>query len=131
MATQISATNTRTQPAPRLRVLEVAILGVIAAAVIGVVIWSQAGSIGTVTTDGQTSGAGYPLHGGLAGPSTVGQAPAVDQANPYGPGYAVHGGLAGPSTVGQASTVDLARPYGTGFQFHGGLAGPSGVDSGN
>lgn len=131
MATQISATNTRTQPAPRLGVLQVAILAAIAAAVIGVVVWSQAGSIGNVTNDTPAFVGTYPLHGGLAGPSQVGQASAFDQARPYGAGYAVHGGLAGPSTVGQASTVDLARPYGTGFQFHGGLAGPSGVNSGD
>ena len=97
MATQITATTPRTRPAPRLGVLEVAILAVIAVAVIGVGVWSQAGSIRDVTTDSQAYGMGYPLHGGLAGPSRVGQVSTVDPAARYGPGYPLHGGLAGPS----------------------------------
>lgn len=99
MATQITATTPRTRSAPRLGVLEVAILAVIAAAVIGVGVWSQAGSIRDVTIDNPASGVGYPLHGGLAGPSRVGQMSTVDLARHYGPGYALHGGLAGPSHV--------------------------------
>ena len=97
MATQITATTPRTRPAPRLGVLEVAILAVIAMAVIGVGVWSQAGSIRDVTTQSQAYGMGYPLHGGLAGPSRVGQASTVDLAGHYGAGYPLHGGLAGPS----------------------------------
>ena len=103
MATQITATTPRTRPAPRIGVLEVAILAilaVIAAAVIGVGVWSQAGSTRDVTIDIPAYGVGYPLHGGLAGPSRVGQVSTVDLGRHYGPGYAVHGGLAGPSRVG-------------------------------
>ena len=85
MATQITATTPRTRPAPRLGVLEVAILAVIAVALIGVGVWSQAGSIRDVTTQSQASGMGYPLHGGLAGPSRVGQVSTVDLAAHYGP----------------------------------------------
>ena len=96
MATQISATNSRTRPAPRLSVLPVAILAVIVAAVIGVGVWSQAGLMRDVTIDSPAYGAGIPLHGGLAGPSRVGQ---VDLTRHYGPGYPLHGGLAGPSRV--------------------------------
>ena len=67
MATQITATTPRTRPAPRLGVLEVAILAVIVVAVIGVGVWSQAGSTRDVTTHSPAYGMGYPLHGGLAG----------------------------------------------------------------
>jgi hypothetical protein len=112
-------------------VLEVAILAVIALAVIGVGVWSQVGSIRDVTTQSQSYGMGYPLHGGLAGPSQVGQPSTVDPAAHYGAGYPLHGGLAGPSQVGQASTVDPAAHYGAGYAFHGGLAGPSRIDSGD
>ena len=131
MATQITATTPRTRPAPRLGVLEVALLAVIAVALIGVGVWSQAGSIRDVTTQSQASGMGYPLHGGLAGPSRVGQLSTVDPAARYGPGYPLHGGLAGPSRVGQLSTVDPAARYGPGYPLHGGLAGPSRIDSGD
>jgi hypothetical protein len=100
VATQITATTPRTRPAPRLGVLEVALLAVIALAVIGVGVWSQAGSIRDVTTHSQAYGIGYPLHGGLAGPSRVGQGSPVDQAGHYAAGYPLHGGLAGPSRIG-------------------------------
>ena len=99
MATQITATTPRTRPAPRLGVLEFAILAVIAVAVIGVGVWSQAGSMSDVTIDSPVYGAGYPLHGGLAGPSRVGPISKVDLARHYGSGYPLHGGLAGPSRV--------------------------------
>ena len=125
MATQITASTPRTRPARRLGVLEVAVLAVIAVAVIGVGVWSQAGSMRDVPIDSPAYGVGYPLHGGLAGPSRVGQASTVDLAGHYGPGYSFHGGLAGPSRV------DPAGHYGPGYSFHGGLAGPSRVDSGD
>ena len=38
---------------------------------------------------------GYPLHGGLAGPSRV----AIIDAGSFAPGYPRHGGLAGPSRI--------------------------------
>jgi hypothetical protein len=139
VATQITATTPRTRPAPRLGVLGVAILAVIAVAVIGVGVWSQAGSIRDVTTDSPAYGAGYPLHGGLAGPSRIGRVSTVagpsgsmstvDLDGHYGPGYPLHGGLAGPSRP--LSTVDLDGHYGPGYPLMGGLAGPSRVDSGD
>ena len=95
MATQIAATTHRTQPAPRLGIRKVAILVVMAVAVIGVGVWGLAGSSRDVTLDGSAR-VGVPLHGGLAGPSRVGQ---VDLTRHYGPGYPHHGGLAGPSRV--------------------------------
>ena len=139
MATQITATTPRSRPAPRIAVLDVAILAVIAVAIIGVGIWSQAGSIRDVTIDSQAYGVGYPLHGGLAGPSRVGQVSTVagpsgsmstvDLAGHYWSGYPLHGGLAGPSRP--LSTVDLDGHYGPGYPLWGGLAGPSRVDSGD
>ena len=136
MATQITATTPRTRPALRLGVREVAILAVVAVALIGVGVWSQAGSTRDVTTDSQAYGMGYPLHGGLAGPSRVGQVSTVagpmsmvELAGHYGPGYPLHGGLAGPSRP--LSAVDLAGHYGPGYPLNGGLAGPSRVDSGD
>jgi hypothetical protein len=99
VATQIITTTPRTRSAPRLGVFAVVILAVIAAAVIGVGAWSQAGSIRDVTIDSGSQLGGYPLHGGLAGPSRVGQAATVDVADRYGSGYPLHGGLAGPSQV--------------------------------
>jgi len=59
-----------------------------------------------------SQGAGYPLHGGLAGPSRVG----TIASSSYGIAYPLHGGLAGPSRM---STFD--RPS----YPHGGFAGPS------
>jgi hypothetical protein len=129
VASQITATTPRTRPAPRLGVLGIAILAVMAVAVIGVGVWSQAGSNRDVTIDSQAYGVGYPLHGGLAGPSRVGQVSTLDLAGHYGAGYPLHGGLAGPS--GLLSAVDLGGHYGPGYPLSGGLAGPSRVDSGD
>jgi hypothetical protein len=139
VATQITATTPRTRPAPRLGVLGIAILAVIALAAIGVGVWSQAGSIRDVTIASQAYGVGYPLHAGLAGPSRVGQVSTVagesgpmstvDMAGHYGAGYPLRGGLAGPSRP--VSAVDLAAHYGIGYPLSGGLAGPSRVDSGD
>ena len=67
-------------------------------------------------------GAGYPLHGGLAGPSRLS---VWDQHPSYGAGYPLHGGLAGPSRL---SAWDEPYTYGAGYPLHGGLAGPSQVD---
>jgi hypothetical protein len=100
-----------------------------AVAVIGVGVWSQAGSIRDVTTGSQAYGVGYPLHGGLAGPGGVGRASTVDPAAHYGAGYPLSGGLAGPSRP--LSTVDPAAHYGAGYPLSGGLAGPSRGDSGD
>ena len=74
MATQISATTQPTRPALRFGVLEAAIVTVVAVALIALAVWTQAG---LSQPTGPTSavdlaghyGAGYPLHGGLAGPS--------------------------------------------------------------
>jgi hypothetical protein len=129
VASQITATTPRTRPAPRLGVLGIAILAVMAVAVIGVGVWSQASSNRDVTIDSQAYGVGYPLHGGLAGPSRVGQVSTLGLDRHYGAGYPLHGGLAGPS--GLLSAVDLSGHYGPGYPLSGGLAGPSRVDSGD
>ncbi len=144
MATLIIATTPRTRPAQRLGVLGVAILAVIAVAGNGVGVWSQAASVRDVTIDSKAYGVGYPLHGGLAGPSRVGQVstvagtsepmstidmPGQDMPGQYGVGYPLRGGLAGPSRP--LSAVDSAAHYGPGYPLSGGLAGPSRVDSGD
>jgi hypothetical protein len=129
VASQITAATPRTRPAPRLGVLGITILAVMAVAVIGVGVWSQAGSSRDLTTDGQAYGVAYPLHGGFAGPSRLGQVSMLDHAGHYGAGYPLHGGLAGSS--GLLSTVDLGGHYGPGYPLSGGLAGPSRVDSGD
>ena len=76
------------------------------------------------TVETYSQGAGYPLHGGLAGPSRVsvfGQHSLDNQAGSFGAGYPVHGGLAGPSRAG---TIAISS-FGIGYPLHGGLAGPS------
>jgi hypothetical protein len=66
-------------------------------------------------------GEGYPLHGGLAGPSRL----SVWEMYPsYGAGYPLQGGLAGPSRL---SVWDQPPSYGASYPLHGGLAGPSGT----
>ena len=92
----------------------------------GTLIMATAFAIGSVPNFGQPNrdgttitqpgyGEGYPVPGGLAGPSWVqgGQHPG------YGEGYPVHGGLAGPSSVGAGielgptvsrSRISIPRP---------------------
>jgi len=70
---------------------------------------------------GNHYGIGYPLHGGLAGPSRVSSGIQTVQGSRYGAGYPLHGGLAGPSGIIQ--TVE-GNVYGAGYPLHGGLAGP-------
>jgi hypothetical protein len=132
VATQITASTPRTRPAPRLGVLEVAVLAALAAAVVGVIVWSQMGSVTDVTVDSQAYGAGYPLHGGLAGPSRVGQVVTVggpsqasgrDLAGHHGPDYPLHHGLAGPSRA--VTAAGAGDHHGPDYPLHGGLAGPS------
>ena len=139
MATQITATTPRIRATLRLGALGLAVLAAIAVTVIGFGIWSQAGSVRDVTNQGQAYGVGYPLHGGLAGPSRIGpratvaapsaRVSAAVLANHYGSGYPLHGGLAGPSRPLQV--VDPAGHYGPGYPLHGGLAGPGLVDGGD
>lgn len=108
MATDITAPTPLSRPAPRFGTLNLLILAATAVAVIGIVVGTQAGPVRDVTTESQPYGLGYPRHGGLAGPSRIGQEPttgplgsvsSVDLADHYGPGYPLHGGLAGPSRV--------------------------------
>ena len=123
MATQSTATTRRTSPVLRFGVLEVAILAIIAALILAVAIWSQVATNPDVTVESQTYGAGYPLHGGLAGPAQV----SVFGIHPaYAAGYPEHGGLAGPSRV---VTADPAGGFGAGYPLNGGLAGPSRVST--
>ena len=97
-------------------------------AVIGVGVWSQAGSIRDVTTQSQAYGMGYPLHGGLAGPSRVGQVSTVDWPVTTGP--SIRSMAASPARAAPVA-VDLAGRYEAGYPLHGGLAGPSRIGSGD
>jgi hypothetical protein len=130
VATQVTTTAQGTRTAPRLGGFEIAILAVIAAAVLGLAIWSQIGPRADVTLQSQPYGISYPLHGGLAGPSRISvfhQFP-VGGAGSFAPGYPLHGGLAGPSRV---SFADDAGSFAPGYPLHGGLAGPSRLDDGD
>jgi hypothetical protein len=93
------------------------------AAVIGLVALSVWNPLSTQDVPAAQSqyGEGYPLHGGLAGPSRIS---VWEQYMGHGAGYPLHGGLAGPSRI---TTVDHPG-YGAGYPLHGGLAGPSQVD---
>ena len=53
----------------------------------------------TITEQHPGYGSGYPLHGGLAGPTNAQLRPHPG----YGFGYPLHGGLAGPSWVDAAT----------------------------
>ena len=97
MATQITATSPRTRPVPRLGVLGIAILAIRAVAVIGVGVWSQAGSTRDVTVEDEPG-----VQRGLP----ASRRPRRTQ--PLRPGSTV----AGPS--GPLSTVDLAGHHGAG-----------------
>ena len=59
---------------------------------------------------GNHYGIGYPLHGGLAGPSGIIR---TVEGNVYGAGYPLHGGLAGP---GRTSTI-VSTPEGNVFAW--------------
>ena len=106
--------NPQRRMAPRLSAFAVGVILVIAASVSLVVLTTQ--RLGATDAGGNAQtfaqGAGYPLHGGLAGPSRVG----TIATSSYGLGYPLHGGLAGPSRVSVAERA----PY-----PHGGFAGPS------
>jgi hypothetical protein len=126
VSSQISVTTPPTRPAPRFTGLAAATLAVAATLVliIGVrVIDAGASNLADSVSEAavvyQMHRVGYPLHGGLAGPSRVSPNALGDH---HGPGYPLHGGLAGPS---QPSVTDHAGHHGPGYPLHGGLAGPS------
>ena len=125
MATQISAPTTPlSRPAPRIGGFQASILAIVALVAIGAVAWAQADSTRDAAPEAQAYGFGYPLHGGLAGPSRVSaEAMTAGPSRPYGAGYPLHGGLAGPSRAASAAGSDAH--HGAGYPLHGGLAGPS------
>ena len=76
----------------------------------------------TIQLDAGSFAPGYPLHGGLAGPSRV----EINDAGSFAPGYPRHGGLAGPSRIvdaGDARVIDallwddLAAASGSSLRF--------------
>ena len=86
---------------PRSRWLPVGLLitGLLVVTVAAAALAPRLGTLGQganrVSAEHVGYGSGYPLHGGLAGPSGV----RVVQHPGYGSGYPLHGGLAGPSQV--------------------------------
>ena len=65
-----------------------------------VVVGSPA-EISTGSNLGAAYANGYPLHGGLAGPSRV----TTNAADSFAPGYPLHGGLAGPGRVDEGDAL--------------------------
>ena len=131
MATQITATATGTRPAARFGFREVTILAVVlVAAVIALAAWTQIDSSSDITVESMPYGDGYPLHGGLAGPSRVSvfDMSPITNGGSFAPGYPLHGGLAGPS---RASVTNDAGSFAPGYPLRGGLAGPSRVAGSN
>jgi hypothetical protein len=98
----VIAAQARTRTATGAQaILAAAVLGlavVIALGAIGAWI-SRSPAIDNAAVRGDHYGAGYPLHGGLAGPSRVGTGIQTVEGSRYGAGYPLHGGLAGPSRV--------------------------------
>jgi hypothetical protein len=122
VASPVFANSRATSAATGFRSLAVAAVLTVAA-VIGLVavwVWNPMSTQGSPSVESQY-GEGYPLHGGLAGPSRIS---VWEQYSSYGDGYPLHGGLAGPS---RTAAVDHPG-YGAGYPLHGGLAGPSHVD---
>jgi hypothetical protein len=79
-------------------------------------VWSLGSASNNRAVETQSYADGYPMHGGLAGPSRVG----TTAISGYAIGYPLDGGLAGPSRV--SVFEGLSYP-------HGGLAGPSRVQT--
>lgn len=127
MAAPVIAAPARRQASTGLTAVAALLFGVaVVVGLIAILLWSPWTVPGTRSTADAARhyGAGYPLHGGLAGPSRAGQISTIDEWR-FGAGYPLHGGLAGPSQVGTLSAVDIAGHYGAGYPLHGGLAGPS------
>ena len=102
MSAPVIAAQARTRTATGAQAL-------VAAAVLGLAVVITLGAIAAwisrspanddAAVRGDHYGAGYPLHGGLAGPSRVAPIIRTVEGNAYGAGYPLHGGLAGPSRV--------------------------------
>ena len=113
-ARQLSSTGARTFAA--LAVAGIALI----VAVIALAAWSPRAADDASVAPAHY-GAGYPAHGGLAGPSRIS---VFEQYAASRAGYPLHGGLAGPSRV----TAVEQSGFGAGYPLHGGLAGPSQLD---
>lgn len=123
MAAPIVAIPTRSRTFPQVSLFAVAMAVVVVASIALIALAASRLAMDTSTSvEHPGYGAGYPVHGGLAGPSRV----SIFDHPGYGAGYPLHGGLAGPSRL---SAVDQPG-YGVGYPLHGGLAGPSRADGG-
>jgi hypothetical protein len=135
VSTQISATTPPSRPAPRFTgfaapALAVAttLVVIVGMQVVDAGAGSRSDSINEAAMDSQAYGAGYPLHGGLAGPSRAGRVSTAGVGDHHGPGYPLHDGLAGPSLP---SLIDHAGHHGPDYPLHDGLAGPSAIGGGD
>ena len=124
MAAPVVATPARSRTTIDFTFLIVAAVLVIAVvgSLFALTVWSRT-SIDNGAVVESTYASGYPLHGGLAGPSRVS---VFEQHQGYAPGYPLNGGLAGPSRVGNLEHSG----FGPGYPLNGGLAGPSQLDDG-
>jgi hypothetical protein len=113
----VIATTRRARTLPQFGVLALAALVAVAAAITTLAIASSTGSPNDRSVVENHYVGGYPLHGGLAGPSRV----SIFEHPSYGAGYPTHGGLAGPNR----EPFVVHPGYGAGYPLHGGLAGPS------
>jgi hypothetical protein len=134
VSTQISATTPLTRPSPRFTGFAAPALAVATTLVVIVGMQgvdagaaSRTDAISEAAMNSHAYGTGYPLHGGLAGPSRAGGGSTADVGDHHGPGYPLHGGLAGPSL---SSLIDHAGHHGPAYPLHGGLAGPSAIGGG-
>ena len=102
MAAPVIAAPARRQASTGLTAVAALLFGVaVVVGLIAILLWSPWTVPGTRSTADAARhyGAGYPLHGGLAGPSRVGTGIQTVEGSRYGAGYPLHGGLAGPSRV--------------------------------
>ena len=120
MSAPVIAVQRPTRTSSPFIAIAVAAVFVLAAAIglFAVAVWSPATTDGGAVVENQYAD-GYPLHGGLAGPSRI----STFEHPGYGAMYPLHHGLAGPSRVGTADQSGFAA----GYPVNGGLAGPSRV----
>ena len=122
MEAPVIATPTRSHTASGFATFVAAAVLTISAVVglVALAAWSPWSAVDADVIPAQY-GEGYPLHGGLAGPSRIS---VFDQYAASRAGYPLHGGLAGPSRV---ASVEQSG-FSAGYPLHGGLAGPSQLD---
>ena len=97
MSAPVVATPVSSRAAPQLSAIAVAVALAFVAGVslMALMVWNLGSADNSQAVEIQSYAAGYPLHGGLAGPSQL----ATRERESYAAGYPLHGGLAGPSQL--------------------------------